>query len=181
MKRTVVFLLALILPACSTTQVKVRPTSLAPTSVQATASWEDINKAFARTLNGCSRVLTGFEREAMEAKQVGKWVRIVGLMLGSVVLPGMVVAHAAGSSIAVVGGAAGAANAIPDVLAQSDLAPADFLLAREGVRREMRLVLPKYYESVEKNDKRQAISAINQLHATCVTYALEAPGVEVGE
>lgn len=170
----------LLISGCATTKLPAMPVAmLAPKTVTTTASWEEINRVFGRTMVGCSRVLIGFEREAAEAKETAMWFRLVGGAVGSILLPGMVAAGAAGSAIAVAGGISGFANTAPDTIEKAGLGATDYLMAREGVRREMRSVLPKYYEAVELNNKRLAISSINQLHATCVTYALESPAITV--
>jgi hypothetical protein len=152
---------------------------LAPSRAANTVS--SIDGDFRETLSGCQVVLSGFERQALQAKQWSVGIQTAGGLLGAVLLPVAIVRGMAESVTTLFGTLSGFANTEVSVIKNEALDATAILISRTSVITSMQGALTKYYAargSTPVNTSQMA-AATDELRAACVTYFIQSPQADL--
>jgi hypothetical protein len=165
-----VILLALVLAGCA---------AAPPTKVPLFSSTRSANPTteFNRTLAGCQIVLSGFERQASDARRWSVGIQSAGGLLGAVLLPVAVVKHMAQSVITLLGALSGYANTELSVVRNEGLDAATVLSTRANIIDSMKVALGKHYAAMSTVplDQAKLAAATDELRAACIAYAIADP------
>jgi hypothetical protein len=144
---------------------------------RASNSIASIDGDFRETLAGCQVVLSGFERQANQAKQWAVGIQTAGGLFGSVLLPVAVVRGMAESVVTLFGALSGFANTEVSVIKNEALDATAILISRTSVITSMQAALSKYYaaRSSAPVNTAQMAAATDELRAACITYFIQSP------
>jgi uncharacterized protein YceK len=176
---------ALVLAGCATpfsASQSAQPSVMAQNRLlsspaRASNSIASIDGDFRETLSGCQSVLSGFERQALQAKQWSVGIKTIGGLFGAVLLPVAIVKGAADSIVTLFGALSGFANTEESVVSKEALDATAILISRASVITSMQGALTKYYaaRSSAPVNTAQMAAATDELRAACITYFIQSP------
>lgn len=177
-KYTIIAVAIFLLTGCASTKPPAAPTTLlsAP-SLRANASFAAVDKEFYQVLAGCQQVLTGFERQALEAKQWSVGIQSAGGFLGAVLLPVAIVKGMANSVVTLLGSLSGYANTELSVIRNEALDAASVLAQRASVLSAMQAGLKRHFDALGKQpvSTTELQGANDELRVACISYLIASP------
>lgn len=169
-------LLAILLSACATAPVPTAPL-FRSTALTANSSAAAIEEGFVQSLADCQIVLRGLEDQSTEVKRYGVAIQLIGAVAGAIVAPALAAAHYAASTVAVWAGISGVANTAVSTVRQEALDAASIISQRAMIQASMGTALTRYYKARASDpmDKSEAVSALDELRVSCISYSLVSP------
>ena len=175
--KLVTIALALLLTGCASVPYK----SPVPHDAARTFSdASDIEAGLTEALEFCAPILSGFESDAYHRAKRAYYLRMSGLLVGSVLVPALAAANAAANAawIAAGSGYGGSASFAASAYESSGLsgtAPAE---VRNSIVRDLTASIAVVTDGSQEMEVRRA--ALLRVRSSCVVYSITVPTIPAG-
>lgn len=128
--------------------------------------------SFADVMQACSETLSPFQRRSQNLQYAKLAVAVLGGFAGSIAIPALTTANAAGNKIwiSALGGISGMANLSQQALTEEGLTSSNMLNIRQDIIDKVNAALADYYANI--NNPLQTLAPLQRALAACHLYRL---------
>ena len=179
--RKLMLILVVLLTGCASAPRSPVPADAARTFAGASASEADIETRLNEALEFCLPILSGYERDAVKRAKRAWWLRMSGLVAGSVIAPALVAAAPAANAAWTAGmaGYAGASSFASEAYQSAGLSGTSSAETRNAIVKELSNQIATVTDGSLELDVRRA--ALLRVRSSCVVYSITVPTIPAGQ